>query len=151
MKILVPVDGSAHSLKALEVAADFAKTWQAEIYVISVTASIGGMEDHEISPHRRERHEEILQQRADEAIKTAREVLRTRQVPIKIFETVSTAVSVPDAIIDFAEAEKIDLIVIGSRGLSVSSRFKMGSIANQVVKYSPCSVYLVKIPAPAQV
>ncbi len=59
----------------------------------------------------------------------------------------STAVSVPDAIIDFAEAEKIDLIVLGSRGLSASSRLRGGSIANQVVKYSPCSVYVVKIPA----
>jgi nucleotide-binding universal stress UspA family protein len=146
MKILVPVDGSAHSLKALEVAADIAKTRQAEIYVISVTASIGGMEDHEISPYRRERHEEILQEFADKAIRTAREVLGAQKVNVK-FSQISTAVSVPDAIIDFAEAEKIDLIVIGSRGLSVSSRFKMGSIANQVVKYSPCSVYLVKIPA----
>ena len=147
MKILVPVDGSAHSLKALEIAADFAKTRQAEIYVISVAASIGGMEDHEISPHRRERHEEILQERADEAIKAAREVLGRQQVDVRFSQTVSTTVSVPDAIIDFAEAEGIDLIVIGSRGLSVSSRFKMGSIANQVVKYCPCSVYLVKIPA----
>jgi nucleotide-binding universal stress UspA family protein len=105
------------------------------------------MEDHEISPHRRERHEEILQERADEAIKTAREVLGRQQVDVRFSQTVSTTVSVPDAIIDFAEAEGIDLIVIGSRGLSVSSRFKMGSIANQVVKYCPCSVYLVKIPA----
>jgi nucleotide-binding universal stress UspA family protein len=150
MKILVPVDGSAHSLMALDIAADFAANRQAEIYVISVTASIGGMEDHEISPHSRERHEEVLHKRADEAIKTAREVLGARQVAVKISQTVQTTVSVPDAIIDFAEAEKIDLIVIGSRGLSVSSRFKVGSIANQVVKYSPCSVYLVKIPAVAQ-
>lgn len=147
MKILVPVDGSAHSLKALEIAADFAKTRQAEIYVISVTPSIGGMEDHEISPHRRERHEEILQKRADEAIETAREVLKTQQVGVKFSQTVSTTVSVADAIIDFAETEKIDLIILGSRGLSASSRLRGGSIANQVVKYSPCSVYVVKIPA----
>lgn len=58
-----------------------------------------------------------------------------------------TSISVPDAIIDFAETEKIDLIVMGSRGLSVSSRFKLGSVATQVVKYSPCSVYLVKMPS----
>jgi len=147
MKILVPVDGSAHSLKALEIAADFAKTRQAEIYVISVTPSIGGMEDHEISPHRRERHEEILQKRADEAIETAHEVLRTQQVGVKISQTVSTTVSVADAVIDFAETEKIDLIILGSRVLSASSRLRGDSIANQVVKYSPCSVYVVKIPA----
>ncbi len=147
MKILVPVDGSAHSLKALEIAADIAKTRRAEIYVISVTASIGGLEDHEISPHRRERHEEIVRELADAAIQKARELLATQKVEVKFSQTVSSAVSVPDAIIDFAEAEKIDLIVIGSLGLSVSSRFKIGSIASQVVKYSPCSVYLVKIPA----
>ena len=147
MKILVPVDGSAHSLKAVEIAADFAKSKQADIYLISVALSIGGMEDHEITPHRRERHDEILQGRADEAIKTADEVLRKQQVGAKISQTVSTTASVPDAIIDFAEAEKIDLIVLGSRGQSASSRFRLGSIANQVVKYSPCSVYLVKIAA----
>ncbi|MGA2403361.1 MAG: universal stress protein [Syntrophobacteraceae bacterium] len=150
MKILVPVDGSAHSLKALEIAADFARTKQADIYVISVASSIGGMEDHEISPHRRERHEEVIQQRADEAITSAREVLGKQEVDVRIAQTVSTSLSVADAIIDFAQAEQIDLIVLGSRGLSVSSGFKVGSIARQVVKYCPCSVYLVKIAASAQ-
>ena len=147
MKILVPVDGSAHSLKALEIAADFARMKQAEIFVISVIPSIGGMEDHEISPHRRERHDEVLQRRADDAIQTAREILEKQQVAVKMSQIVSTTASVSDAIIDFAESEKIDLTVLGSRGLNVSSRFKVGSIANQVVKYSPCSVYLVKMPA----
>ena len=146
MKILVPVDGSAHSLKALDVAADFAKTGKAEIYVISVVASIGGMEDHEISPHWRERHEKSLEELAGKAIKAAREVLESRKVDVWFARMVSTAVSVPDAIVDFAEAEKIDLIVMGSRGLSPSSRIRMGSIAYHVTKYSPCSVYLVKIP-----
>ncbi len=150
MRVLVPVDGSAHSLKALEIAADFARTKQAEIYVISVAPSIGGMEDHEISPHRRERHDEVIQKRADEAIKSALEVLRKEKVDVKISQTLPTSVSVPDAIIDFAEAEQIDLIVLGSRGLSAPSAFKVGSIAKQVLKYSPCSVYLVKIAAAAQ-
>ncbi len=146
MRVLIPVDGSAYSDKALEVASDFAKTHQADVYVISVVPSIGGMEDHEISPHRRDRHEEILQQRADDAIKSARELLRNKEVSVRFSQTLSTSVSIPVAVIDFAEAESIDLIVLGSRGLSTSSRFKVGSIANQVVKYSPCSVYLVKIP-----
>jgi nucleotide-binding universal stress UspA family protein len=147
MKILVPVDGSAHSLKAIEIAADFARAQQAEIFVISVTSSIGGMEDHEISPHMRERHDEIVQKRADDAIQTAREILGKQQVAVKMSQIVSTTASVSDAIIDFAESERIDLTVLGSRGLSGSSKFRVGSIAYQVVKYSPCSVYLVKMPA----
>ncbi|MDP2276662.1 MAG: universal stress protein, partial [Nitrospirota bacterium] len=59
---------------------------------------------------------------------------------------VVASASVADAIIDYAEKENIDLIIIGSRGLGKSSRFKMGSVASKVVKHSPCSVYVVKLP-----
>jgi len=55
------------------------------------------------------------------------------------------ATSITDAIIDIAEKERMDLIVIGSRGLSKSSRFKLGSVASKVVAYAPCSVYVVKL------
>ena len=147
MKVLVPVDGSAHSMEALSVAADLANARKADIFVISVAPSILGMEDHEISPARRDRHMEIAEKRAEDAVSVACDMLKKSGVVCKSAKAISTSVSVPDAIIDFAETEEIDLIVMGSRGLSGSSRFKMGSIATQVVKYSPCSVYLVKIPA----
>ena len=147
MKILVPVDGSAHSMEALKVAVDFVKTKGAAVSVISVAPYIGGMEDHEISPSRRERHMEGLEKRSEEAVKQACEVLSAETIVASCAKTVVTSISVPDAIIDFAENEGIDLIIMGSRGLSASSRFKMGSVATQVVKYSPCSVYLVKMVA----
>ena len=35
-------------------------------------------------------------------------------------------------------------MVIGSRGLSPASRFRMGSVASKVVRHAPCSVYVVK-------
>ena len=144
MKVLVPVDGSRYALDALKVAIDVVKTKGAEISVISVVPYIGGMDDHEISPARRERHMETFEKRADEVVKQACEVLSAADVISSCTKNILTSVSVADAIIDFAETEKIDLIVMGSRGLSPSSRFKLGSVASQVVKYSPCSVYLVK-------
>ena len=147
MKILVPVDGSQHSMEALKVAADCVKCKSAEIYVISVVPYVGGMEDHEISPARRERAMGRIEQLADEAVKKACNYLDAENVLTQCSKTVVTSISIPDAIIDFAEAEGIDLIIIGSRGLSASSRFKMGSVASQVAKYSPCSVYLVKSTA----
>ena len=69
MKILVPVDGSEYALEALRVAIDLVKTKGASIAVVSVVPYIGGMDDHEISPARRERHMEGLQKRADEIVK----------------------------------------------------------------------------------
>jgi nucleotide-binding universal stress UspA family protein len=146
MKVLVPVDGSVHSLEALKVAVDFVKFKNAEVYVISVVPYIGGMEDHEISPKRRERTMESIENLANEAVKKACDVLAEQKVVSACSKTVVTSISIPDAIIDFAENEKIDLVVMGSRGLSASSRFKLGSVASQVMKYSPCSVYLVKMP-----
>jgi nucleotide-binding universal stress UspA family protein len=147
MKVLVPVDGSKYALAALKVAIDFVKTKGVEISVISVVPYIGGMDDHEISPARRERHMETFEKRADEIVKQACEVLYAENVASSCTKNVVTSVSIADAIIDFAETEKIDLIIMGSRGLSSSSRFKVGSVASQVVKYSPCSVYLVKLAA----
>ncbi len=147
MKVLVPVDGSIHSTEALKIAVEYVKLKGAEIQVISVVPFIGGMEDHEISPSRRERHMESISQVADEAVKKACEILSAENISSTCAKTVLTSISIPDAIIDFAEKEKIDLIVMGSRGLSQSVRFKMGSVASQVAKYSPCSVYLVKMPA----
>jgi nucleotide-binding universal stress UspA family protein len=144
MKILVPVDGSEYALEALRVAIDLVKTKGASIAVVSVVPYIGGMDDHEISPARRERHMEGLQKRADEIVKAACDVIDAEQVGASCTKNTLTSVSVAEAIIDFAETEKIDLIVMGSRGLSASARFKIGSVASQVVKYSPCSVYLVK-------
>jgi nucleotide-binding universal stress UspA family protein len=147
MKILVPVDGSAHSMEALNVAVDFANVRKADILVISVVPTIGGMVDHEISPARLDRHMEAAEKRAQDAVGLACDVLKKSGVVAACSRAISTSISVPDAIIDFAETEKVDLIVIGSRGLSTSSRFTIGSIASQVVKHSPCSVYLVKMPA----
>jgi nucleotide-binding universal stress UspA family protein len=145
MKILVPVDGSKYALEALKVAIDYVKTKSAEISVISVVPYIGGMDDHEISPARRERHMETFEKRADEIVKQACEVLHAANVTSGCAKNIVTSVSIADAIIDVAETEKVDLIIMGSRGLSPSSRFRLGSVASQVVKYSPCSVYLVKL------
>jgi nucleotide-binding universal stress UspA family protein len=144
MKILVPVDGSKYALAALNVAIDFCKTKGADISVISVVPYIGGMDDHEISPARRERHMETFEKRADEIVKQACEVLHAANVSSSCTKNIVTSVSVADAIVDFSEAEKIDLIIMGSRGQTQSSRIKLGSVASQVAKHSPCSVYLVK-------
>jgi len=145
MKILVPLDGSTNSNEALNVAMDLAKAKGAQIHIITIVPYIGGMDDHEISPARMQRHMEGFSKRADEIINQGWEALAAGGVGANSSKTVVESASVPDAIIDFAEKEKMDLIVMGSRGLSPSARFKLGSVASQVTKYSPCSVYLVKI------
>jgi nucleotide-binding universal stress UspA family protein len=145
MKILVPVDGSVYSLEAVKVALEFVKMKGAEVFVISVIPYIGGMEEHEISPARRDRHMEAFGIAAEEAVKKACDFLSAAGIQCASSQSILAPASVPDAIIDFAEKEGMDLIVMGSRGMSPSARFKLGSVASQVAKYSPCSIHLVKM------
>ena len=98
MKILVPVDGSEYALEALRVAIDFVKTKGASIALISVVPYIGGMDDHEISPARRERHMDGLQKRADEIVKQACDVVDAEQVAASCTKHTVTSVSAAEAI-----------------------------------------------------
>ena len=52
--------------------------------------------------------------------------------------------SVTDAIIDYATKNKIDLIVIGTKGRTGLKRFLMGSVAQGVVQHAHCPVLLVR-------
>jgi nucleotide-binding universal stress UspA family protein len=49
-------------------------------------------------------------------------------------------------IMDYVKAEKIDLIVAGSRGLSNLKSIWVGSVSRKLVHYSDCSVLIVKGP-----
>lgn len=143
MKILVPVDGSKYSTEALYTAIDYAKTKGAELSLLTVTPWIADL-DLEISASARENFKKEMEQRADTIVNKACDISIGEGVKAYCKAVVSS-ISIPDAIIDFAEKEKIDLIIMGSRGLSPSSRFKMGSVTAQVVKHAPCSVYVVKM------
>ncbi len=143
MKILVPVDGSKYSEEAIKIAIDYAKTKGADICLISVSPFIEGI-DLEISASEREKLNETFTKRADYIVQQACGILAGEDVIATCRHVVASS-SIPDAIIDYADKENVDLIIIGSRGLGKSSRFKMGSVASKVVKHAPCSVYVVKM------
>jgi nucleotide-binding universal stress UspA family protein len=52
--------------------------------------------------------------------------------------------SVVGGIIDFAENENIELIVVGTRGRSGLKRLLLGSVASGIVNYAHCPVMIVK-------
>jgi len=49
-----------------------------------------------------------------------------------------------DAILDVAEEQHVDLIVVGHKGLSGAERFLLGSVPNKVSHHAPCSVLIVR-------
>ena len=47
-------------------------------------------------------------------------------------------------IVNMAEAERADLVVVGSRGLTGTTRFLTGSVSDGVIKYAPCAVLVFR-------
>ena len=144
MKVLVPIDGSKHSTEGLRVASHFAKTNKAKISILNVIASVADV-DLELSASDRDRLLESLKRRGEDLLAKAKDQMKTHGVT-DISTVLVTGDSPAQEIVAFAEKEKIDLIVIGSKGKSATARFLLGSVASKVVKYSHCCVYVVKEP-----
>ena len=154
-KILVPIDGSEYSLKALDCAIALAKKFFSKVYVIHIVQAVtavsygtsfmtwsiySGSSDItgpsfmiNLRNHLRENGRQIL----------STTVAKTREASIKAAATLLFG-SPAEEIINFAEKEAIDLIVIGDRGLGSVSRFFLGSVSNNVSRHAPCPVLIVK-------
>lgn len=136
MKILVPVDGSAYSLKAVETACDLAKAQApATLVLTAVAIQIPELEEGVYIA-------EKMKAQAEIALAKAREVAQGKGVTAEVILAIGA--SPADEIVQVAKDQQADLIVIGSRGLAGKTRSFLGSTASQVVTYSPCSVLVVK-------
>jgi nucleotide-binding universal stress UspA family protein len=136
MKILVPVDGSAYSLKAVETACDLAKAQApATIILTAVAVQIAELEEGVYIA-------EKMKAQAEIALAKAKEVALGKGVTAEV--VLAIGASPADEIVRVAKDQQADLIVIGSRGLAGKTRSFLGSTASQVVTYSPCSVLVVK-------
>ena len=137
MKILVPVDGSAFSLKAVEAACTLALSQPpSEVVLLAVVPDLLdlGSEGHYVA--------DKLKRQAEAALAQAKAQAQEKGVTPK--SLLATGPSVPEEIVDAAIKEKADLVVIGSRGLGAKTRSFLGSTASKVVTYAPCSVWVVK-------
>ena len=136
MKILVPVDGSAYSLKAVETACDLAQAKApSSVVLIAVAIQIPELEEGVYIA-------EKMKAQAEVALAKAKDVAQAQGVTAEM--VLATGASPVDEIVQAAKDQQADLIVIGSRGLAGKTRSFLGSTASQVVTYSPCSVLVVK-------
>jgi nucleotide-binding universal stress UspA family protein len=147
-RILVAVDGSEGSRKASEVAVDLAEKFNAQLYVLH--AFRGYPEYMTMFPSAPSPSGEAIEAYEAYARKAALEVVgrtvsiaekKGLKVKPKTVETIGSSVQ---AIIDFAIAEKIDLIVMGTRGMGGFKKMLLGSVSSGVVTHAPCSVLVAR-------
>jgi len=147
-KILVAVDGSKPSVDASVQAIDISKRLNAEmtaLYVVSPDIRYNYLEDT-ITPRLPRALKDVMMiamQTGEKHLDKVKQKAREKDVRVKTDVIIGIS-SVVKEIVEYAEKNKIDMIVIGSRGLSGIKKMLLGSVANGVVTYAHCPVLVAK-------
>jgi nucleotide-binding universal stress UspA family protein len=146
-KILVGIDGSAESMKAVEFAVSMAKIYRAELIAVHVlTSDIGyiystpGVEGPPLTI------KEIILLAEDEATKwfdESKEIANNKEIQLKT-EFIVAKKSVLNTMLEYVEGHNINLIVVGTRGRSGIKKMLLGSVASGLVTYASCPVLAIK-------
>lgn len=141
LKLLIPVDGSDASMRAIQAAARLTRETAVEATLIHVREGLDtyhgdrSPRDYEqIAEHHRERQQALL----DTAVERAREAGFATVVAQA--EAGAPEIDIPRA----AERLGVDLIVMATRGLGAVGALLMGSVAQKVVHHATVPVVLVK-------
>ncbi len=142
-KALVAVDGSQPSLKAVDTACQLMETGALkEITLLNVVhypapAVMGdGITMLELPVE----YHQVLRDAAQQIIEEVQKHLESSTNVNSRVESGNPA----EVILDVAQKDKYDLIVIGSRGLNQVQRLFMGSVSSKVVTLAHCPVLVVK-------
>lgn len=153
MKMLVCIDGSEQSQKALEKALLFAEGSNIDevglIHVyeghLQLSASVWGGRDFSITEEElnylRKVHEDQKQVR-EEVLQEGKKAFEAKNIKVKTFLEEGYPANI---IVEVAAKEDYDFIVIGSRGLGGLKKLFLGSVSNAVAQEAKnCCVIIVK-------
>ncbi len=135
-KILVPIDGSDYSMRALERAKELGEFYKAEITLLTVIDSGRFMSI------------DFKQDMINSGIEAGQEMLHKYSEGLEGypygFKSTYRLGDIANEIITMAEENNFDLIVIGSRGLGAFTRALLGGVSQKVVSHADTSVMVVK-------
>ena len=138
-RIMVAIDRSEHSLKAAEYALEIVKSFNSQLFAVTVTF---------VPESYRLRQEDVLGESREMAdsrtwLENFSHEAKADNIELKT-ELINSHRPVDYVILEYAEEKNIDLIVVGTRGRSGFKRLLLGSIASSVVSYALCPVMVVK-------
>jgi len=135
-KILVPLDGSSNSFRGFDVAIHMAREYHATITGLYVAGIMKPRTNDPLTPL-----EKILLSHAQKIMKKAK--LKAAKKGILFFDRVSYGDD-GKRIVEVADKQNFDLIVIGSRGMGAAKEIFLGSTSNYVLHKSKKPVLVVK-------
>ncbi|KDR94719.1 Nucleotide-binding universal stress protein, UspA family [Peptoclostridium litorale DSM 5388] len=140
-KILLPVDGSEIFEIAAQKAIEIASAYDSEIFILNVENRI---EREKYSAHTQvefKLEEDAAREQSKKILEDAKNFFR--QSGLKVSTTIKKG-NPAAVIIDMAEEEGFDLVIMCSRGLGSGKRFLLGSVAKKVVYQCNVPVLIAK-------
>jgi nucleotide-binding universal stress UspA family protein len=150
-KILLAIDKSGYKTKAMRFAITLAKGLGAEVTAIHIIDKFtlraavdvlgyyrgGKIEEYKTA------YENRLKKQAEELLEEVKVLGDNEGVKITT-EVLLDVHSIPNEIIDYAENKKMDIIVIGTKGMTGIAKFFMGNVANTVAAHASSPVLLIR-------
>ena len=145
-KIMVGIDGSKESVNAADYAIAIAKRHNAELIAVNVlTSDIGyaysspGVESPPLTIR------EVILLAEDEVKKWFDDIKKSADEKVQLrTEIIMAKRSAVSTMLDYAEEQNINLIVVGTRGRSGIKKMLLGSVASGLVTYAVCPVLVAK-------
>ena len=144
-RILVAIDGSAHSMKAAETAIQLARTYDTDLTFLHVTTKLN------LPDQLRDylRGEQLAGQDLLAIDDATRRVVadisaRAETEGVRKVKTIFREGMPARTIVAYAKSARIDTIVMGSRGLSELESALLGSVSHKVASLADCTVIVVK-------
>ncbi len=147
MKILMALDNSGYKQKIIQYSINLARALNADVVAVHVItkASLGTTGDL-IGYYRGgkvERYLEELKKGAEKLLEEAKEIGKAENVKVST-AVLTESSSAADNIIHYAKEQQVDLIIIGTKGMTGIEKFLIGSVANNVIIHAHCPVLAIR-------
>jgi nucleotide-binding universal stress UspA family protein len=140
-KLLVPIDHSDLSRRALETAASMARCFEARLLLLTVIEDRFPYPDLHALEQPHEDYYRVIKKRAHEDLSRLAEQYPDLKERTELYITRGRAY---DKIVEVAAAEKADLIVMGTHGVGGFTNALLGSVSEKVISHAPCPVLVVR-------
>lgn len=141
-KILVPLDGSGWSQRAIPHAIEIARANDAELILLHVFTPPAREYAPDIALRSAEDPHQSMREQAKQYLVGLRTELRNENCRVRTH--LSEGADAAHLICDYADGEDIDLIVMSTRGRSGIARLLFGSVAQKVMECIHVPVLLIK-------
>ncbi|HEX2232346.1 MAG TPA: universal stress protein [Thermoleophilaceae bacterium] len=137
--VVVGTDGSPRAEKAVDEAIDLARSENSKLYLV---AAFSANERHWEEIQSSAKVERVnLGQIAEQVL--ARTAKRAEEQGVDVDYSAEEG-DPAEVLIEVADRENADLIVVGNKGMTGAKRFFLGSVPNKVVHHAPCGVMIVR-------